>query len=89
MNVNVKLSLTDEQRNAIACAMAGKKVARLATRADINAICQQAIDEVIAGSAPTSTSTPTEFCSDDCCKANEGLLRRVNILQHRLDTGRS
>ena len=26
------------------------------------------------------------FCSDDCCTRNDLLQRRVNILQHRLDT---
>jgi ribosomal protein S11 len=88
VNVNVKITLTDEQRNAIACKLAGKQVARLATRADINALCQQAIEDLLAGVAPTSREV-TEFCSDDCCNANAGLLRRINILQHRIDTGRS
>ena len=27
-----------------------------------------------------------DFCSDECCKQNQLLTRRVNALQHRLDT---
>ncbi len=29
-----------------------------------------------------------EFCSNDCCRRNDLLQSRVNVLQHRLDTGR-
>ncbi|MDJ0905382.1 MAG: hypothetical protein QNI96_05140 [Woeseiaceae bacterium] len=35
MITNLRLDLTDRQRNDLACMLAGKKVARLATRAEI------------------------------------------------------
>lgn len=30
---------------------------------------------------------PDSYCSDDCCRQNQLLQSRVNVLQHRLDTG--
>lgn len=106
MNVNVKLSLSDDERRALACYLAGKPVKRLATRADVNRLVTELLstalrsrpvdtpipDTPISGNQESIPDTPIPepqgFCSDDCCKANELLLHRVNVLQHRLDTNK-
>lgn len=106
MNVNVKLSLSDDERRALACYLAGKPVKRLATRADVNRLVTELLSAALRG-RPVDTPIPDTpvpgnqeagnqvsipepqgFCSDDCCKANELLLHRVNVLQHRLDTNK-
>lgn len=111
MNVNVKLSLSDDERRALACYLAGKPVKRLATRADVNRLVTELLSTALR-SRPVDTPIsdtpvpgnqeegnqeagnqvsipePQGFCSDDCCKANELLLHRVNVLQHRLDTNK-
>ena len=106
MNVNVKLSLSDDERRALAGYLAGKPVKRLATRADVNAIVAELLSAALATSRYPDTRQPGNpeadtreaelppirepqvHCSEDCCKANELLLHRVNVLQHRLDTSR-
>jgi hypothetical protein len=89
MNVNVKLSLTDDQRRALASSIAGKPVKRLATRADVNELVKDLLAATMAGSAPSLPTVPDnidEHCSFDCCRRNDLLQTRVNILQHKLDT---
>jgi len=107
MNVNVKLSIDDDTRRAIASYIAGKPVKRLATRADVNRLVNELLLLAIAGRAPKPAPAPREidlldptthhiahggepgeFCSDDCCRANDLLRSRMNVLQHRLDTMR-
>lgn len=99
MNVNVKLSLSDDERRALACYLAGKPVKRLATRADVNRLVAELLSAALRGRpvdtpisdtpiSDTPLPEPQGFCSDDCCKANELLLHRVNVLQHRLDTNK-
>jgi hypothetical protein len=93
VNVNVKITLTDEQRAALHQKFYGKK--GLISRRDVSAICQAAITDMLLGRNVVQESIDfepeqvTEFCSDDCCKANALLLNRINVLQHSLDTGRS
>lgn len=102
MNVNVKLSLTDDQRRALASSIAGKPVKRLATRADVNELVNQLLATTMAGKplgAAHVAQVPSEpvvagvmhdnhlpYCSDQCCRQNELLQSRVNVLQHKLDT---
>lgn len=115
MNLNCRLSLTDEQRNNIKRNITGKDVKALATRAEICELinglleaftspprpqreipdphaCQQCADEGPhthnCEGITYENQAALDFCSDDCCKRNELLQRRVNRLQHRLDTGR-
>ena len=50
MNVNVKVSITDDQRNKMFCAITGKdSTTRLVSRADVNKFVQEKIAEVING----------------------------------------
>jgi hypothetical protein len=101
MNINCKLSLTDEQRNNIKQHLAGKNVKALATRADICQLIQDLLEPLLEPPRPTREAKPGEidehfieqhrqaeidFCSDECCKQNQLLLHRMNVLQHRLDT---
>lgn len=52
MNVNVKLSLDDDQRRRLASYIAGKPVKRLATRGDVNAIVQELLQSALKGRSP-------------------------------------
>ena len=101
MNLNCKLSFTDEQRNRIKQHLTGKPVKALATRAEI---CQLINDLLEAFTEPyvhverkRDVATFEEdmeviidegvnnACTEDCCRANELLRTRINTLQHRLD----
>ena len=52
MKCNIKLDVSDQQRNALACLLAGKAVKRLATREDVLSFVQGAV-------AGLSQETPT------------------------------
>lgn len=91
MNVNVRISLTDEQRNVLYQKITGKKVKAMITRAGVVALVNDFIDSMLTDQAvshpeqkPMALTMPDAH--DDCCKQNQLLLRRVNTLQHRLDT---
>jgi hypothetical protein len=97
MNVNVKLSLSDDERRRLASCLAGKPVKRLATRADVNQLVRDLLSASMSGApAPRETAPAPEpgiespadddFCSEECCRQNRLLTSRVNVLQHRLDT---
>lgn len=103
MNLNCKLSLTDEQRNAIKRHLTGKDVKAMATRAEICQLVQDLLEPFLTpprpkretpfvrdgrNEVPPHRPEPPAFAEghDDCCKANELLRQRVNVLQHRLDT---
>ena len=98
MNVNVKLSITDYDRNLIADRLDGKKSKRLVTRKEINELVAGFLDQYVRDQydaecdaeiqVPASLVDQEEidFCSDDCCTRNELLQTRVNKLQHKLDT---
>lgn len=113
MNLNCKLSLTDEQRNAIKRHLTGKDVKAMATRAEVCELVQELLEPFLTAppksherkkaerakrkraafpvgmtDVPPHRPNPPAFAEghDDCCKANELLQRRVNVLQHRLDT---
>jgi hypothetical protein len=106
MNLNCRLTLTDEQRNNIKRNLTGKNVKALATRAEICELVNDLLEAFTSPPRPTREEPqvdPAEyrgadygddepdqaeinFCSDDCCRRNELLQRRVNILQHRIDT---
>ena len=46
MIVNIRIEISDEQRNTLACAIAGKAVKRLATREDVTAYVEGAIARI-------------------------------------------
>lgn len=101
MNLNCKLTLTDEQRNNIKRHLTGKDVKALAKRAEICQLIEDLLEPFLCAPRHESRGTVADaqdarefyenqasldFCSDDCCTRNDLLQRRVNILQHRLDT---
>lgn len=49
MNGNFKYTLTDEQRNTLKRKLTGKAVKGLASRADVCAILQKALDDALVG----------------------------------------
>ena len=51
MNVNCKISLTDEERNRLAKLIDGKVSKRLATRADVNEFVKGIIEYAVSPSA--------------------------------------
>ena len=59
MNVNVKLSLTDEQRNVMHRRLTGKNGKGMVTRADVNEWVKEQIERfLILGSPTTETVIP-------------------------------
>lgn len=100
MNVNIKVSLTDEQRNRIKCNLAGKELKALVTRKEIVEQVESYIQSLLEKPLETPelaelAQKVLDFDADlpddahpECCKQNILLLRRVNLLQFRLDTGR-
>ena len=52
MKTNVAIELTEEQRDRLANEIDGKVTKRLATRADINAVCAGMIDQLTAEPGP-------------------------------------
>ena len=102
MNVNVKLSITDIDRDLLANYIDGKKSKRLATRADINKLVTELLDSVVhstygrqedaeyrgADYGDDDDQVIEKFCGDDCCRQNVLLLDRVNRLQRKLEEKR-
>jgi hypothetical protein len=94
MNVNVKVSLTDEQRRKIFANFYGGKKGMI-SRKDVNAICQAAITDWLMdrNSGPT-TDNNVEVIEEidvdnvdviEVMKQNELLLKRVNDQQNFID----
>jgi len=99
MNVNVKISLTDEERNTLYRRMTGKDVKRLISRKEVCELVNEYIAVLLSTQEPEAyrgndygddepDQADMNFCSDDCCRTNTLLRQRMNRLQHRLDTGR-
>jgi hypothetical protein len=99
MKTNVSINLSDEQRRVIHENFYGGKKG-LISRKDVNMICQTAITDWLMGrnNGPEEVeevdTTPVvreigDFTDEEIAevmKQNELLQRRVNILQHKLDT---
>ena len=103
MNTNIRITLTDAQRNVLKRRLTGKDTKAMISRAELNELVQGYVNELLLykpiqkplleaeyRGADYGDDEPdqgdVDFCSDDCCRRNELLQRRVNILQHRLDT---
>jgi hypothetical protein len=117
MNTNIKISLTDEQRNILYQRMTGKNVKRMISRAEVNQLVHEYIEMLLTKGYPTFrvagnptlvededggwdmgfnphyaeielSPEPTDLADDEysmIVKQNRLLLRRVNLLQARLD----
>ena len=72
MNVNCKISLTDEERNRLAVLVDGKNSRRLATRKDVNDFVQGCIEY-----ACTSLAQPAQ-------PDNPSYMRGWNLVGERL-----
>lgn len=75
MNVNCKISLTDEERNRLAKVIDGKVSKRLATRADVNAFVKGIVDYAVS-----QAGTPAE-------PDNPSYMRGWNEVGNRLRNG--
>ena len=102
MNVNCKVTLTDEQRNNIKCHITGKLLKGLATRAEVCELINELLEPYTGiyvhvalkpGLRPQEPDqAEIDFADDthdDCCRSNALLRTRLNKLQHRLDTRRN
>jgi hypothetical protein len=101
MNVNVKLSLTDEQRNTMFRRLTGKNTKGMVSRADVNQWVKEELERFLTLGSPT-TETINDRGSDEYAnpveeididdinveeviKQNQLLTTRVNRLQYMLD----
>ena len=64
MKTNVSIELTDEQRNALAVAIDGKQSKRLATRAELGALCRLFVEAVIEHEAEQAPCQPGRLFSE-------------------------
>lgn len=93
MNVNCKLSLTDEERNAMHNRLTGTSTKKMVSRADVNTWVKDQIERFIKVGSPTTEKvevklTPEQVADidvEEVMKQNELLLTRVNRLQFLLD----
>lgn len=99
MNVNVKISISDEDRNLMFRRLTGKDTKGMVSRADVNAWVMEQLERFLRLGSPTTAQieeidveemmSTAEYSDEDISevlKQNKLLQRRVNILQHALDT---
>ena len=97
MNVNVKITLSDEQRNVMYRRISGKNVKRLISRAEVSQLVQDFIASQLSGTFVNEPEAPdiqeavnTAELSDaditETLMQNKLLHSRCNRLQHKLDT---
>lgn len=95
MNVNVKVTLTDEERNVMHNRLTGTLSKKMVSRADVNEFVKAKIERFLQVGSPTTEAVKDEVIADidyvncdvkEIVKQNKLLLNRVNVLQHRLDT---
>ena len=98
MNVNVKVTLTDEERNKMHNRLTGTTTKKMVSRADVCEFVQSKIDGLLNGSFGTQTGrlpkqeTHIEELDYVNCdvkelvKQNKLLLSRLNGLQYMIDT---
>ena len=94
MKTNISINLTDAERLILADILDGKHTQRLATRAEIVALCRQHIGGLIADLVGVSTMTGPAFNQDDIYKADPddaellrdkspGYIRGWNLVKRR------
>jgi hypothetical protein len=94
MNVNVKISMTDEQRNVMFRRLTGKNGKGMVSRADVNLWVKEQLERFLAnGSAEIveESNEPISINIEDVdvgevITQNQLLQSRVNRLQFLLDT---
>ena len=99
MIINVKLNLDDRQLNEIARKLTGKNIQRTATRAEVNNLVNDfiasyttnksepgVIEAVAVPHQFSAAPDPIELSNPSTDQQVVLLQRRVNILQHALDT---
>lgn len=96
MNVNVKLSLTDEERNVMFRRLTGKSTKGMVSRADVNEWVKKELEKFLTLGSPTTERVeeviePINFADltekdiEDVILQNELLLKRVNDQQNFID----
>jgi hypothetical protein len=101
MNVNVKLSLTDEERNTMFRRLTGKTTKGMVSRADVNQWVKDQLQTFLTLGSPTTETindrgsdqyaNPEPIDIDDMdveevIRQNKLLQTRVNRLQYLIDT---
>lgn len=99
MNVNVKISITDEDRNLMFRRLTGKDTKGMVSRADVNTWVNEQlerflrvgsptterVEEVVEEREPINFADLTEQDIEDVLRQNELLLKRVNDQQNFID----
>jgi len=96
MNVNIKVTLTDDERNTMFRRLTGKSTKGMVSRADVNAWVKEKLERFLTVGSPTTEPVEEiepinidDFTTqdiEDVMKRNELLQSRVNRLQFLLDT---
>lgn len=79
MNVNVKLSLTDEERNTMYRNMTGKDVKRMVSRAEVNEFVQGCIAGMLERPCDCASLNPPaacDSCTPLCNRGHKGCAER-------------
>ena len=100
MNVNVKLSISDEDRNRMHNRLTGTNTKKMVSRADVNDWVKTQLEKFLNGSFGTQTGRfipepdqepnfeeidPEDIDVEEVIKQNVLLQSRVNRLQYLLD----
>jgi len=100
MNVNVKLSISDEDRNLMSKRLTGKDTKKMVSRAEVNEWVKGQLETFLRLGSPASTRVTEEIKEDfeeidmdnidveEVMRQNKLLLNRVNVLQFALDKKR-
>jgi hypothetical protein len=98
MNVNVKISISDEDRNLMFRRLTGKDTKGMVSRADVNTWVKEQLERFLTVGSPTTERVEeieerepiniddfTQQDIEDVIKQNELLLKRVNEQQNFID----
>lgn len=99
MNVNCKLTLTDEERNVMFRRLTGKNGKGMVSRAEVNQWVKDKLQSFLSIGSPSTEQVEPEvelltladlenIDVEEVMQQNKLLQTRINILQHRLDTGK-
>jgi hypothetical protein len=99
MNVNVKLSISDEDRNLMSRRLTGKDSKKMVSRAEVNVWVKEQLEKFLRLGSPTTEQvddlvddSPDEPFFDDPDYASdlserdiEDVMKRNELLQHRVN----